>query len=276
MEQHPVPQPITSYEFRLVGDMTIKQFGKLSGFLILALIVYGINPPIALLKWFLIILFVVLGFLVAFVPFQGRPLDIWIIAFFKRIYSPTQFIWKQKNASNDSLTLGKKTATPSMISPRLDEVPMDIGTKAGQSPPPPPIQTPTSPINPPTISTTTSASKYHLPPAFPPKRGTGQKIEAKFAPGVVIPATPSFPNIIVGFVHNKDKKIIDSAILEIRESNGNPVRALKSNRLGQFQTATPLPNGDYEIEVEKEGYSFDIIKINLVGKIIPPVEIVSK
>lgn len=268
MEQHPVPQPITNYEFRLVGDMTIKQFGKLSGFLILALIVYGINPPIAFLKWFLIILFVVLGFLVAFVPFQGRPLDIWIIAFFKRIYSPTQFIWKQKNAN--------QTAAP----PRLAKTPMDIGTKAGQTPQSPLPQTQpapaTSPIKPPVAPTTTSTHKYHFPPAFPPKRGTGQKIEAKFAPGVVIPAAPSFPNIIVGFIHDKDKKIIESAILEIRESNGNPVRALKSNRLGQFQTATPLPNGNYEIEVEKEGYLFDVIKIRLGGKIIPPVEIISK
>lgn len=269
MQQHPVPQPITNYEFRLVGDMTIRQFGKLSGFLILALIVYGINPPIVFLKWFFIILFVVLGFLVAFVPIQGRPLDIWIIAFFKRIYSPTQFIWKQKSGSTGDFTSGKKTATPATISPRLDES-RQQAEKAGQPPqiPQNPQQSP-APAN-------TSANKYHFPPAFPPKRGMGQRVEAKFAPGVVIPATPSFPNIIVGFIHDKDKKIIDSAILEIRETNGNPVRALKSNRLGQFQTATPLSNGDYEIEVEKEGFLFDVIKIRLGGKIIPPVEIVSK
>lgn len=274
MQQHPVPQPITSYEFRLVGDMTIRQFGKLSGFLILALIVYGINPPIAFLKWFLIILFVVLGFLVAFVPFQGRPVDVWIIAFFKRIYSPTQFIWKQRNGSVNDLTLGKRTAAQATISPRPDES-RQQAEKAGQIPQTP-QQPPVPPVSPPAAPANTSASKYHFPPAFPPKRGTGNKIEAKFAPGVVIPAAPSFPNIVVGFIHDKDKKIIESAILEIRETNGNPVRALKSNRLGQFQTATPLPNGNYEIEVEKEGFLFDVIKIRLGGKIIPPVEIVSK
>ena len=94
MEQHPVPQPLTSYEFRLVGDMTLKQFFKLASGVILALIVYGINPP-AFIKWPLIILFVLIGVGMAFLPLEGRPLDVWIVAFFKRIYSPTQYLWKQ-------------------------------------------------------------------------------------------------------------------------------------------------------------------------------------
>lgn len=269
MQQHPVPQPITNYEFRLVGDMTIKQFGKLSGFLILALIVYAINPPITFIKWFFVILFASLGFLVAFVPFQGRPIDAWIIAFFKRIYSPTQFIYKSKTEPQINTVTSLK--------------PKDK----------PPVSTPVSqPAAAPSVSSINSGRAsasyqfetkdkktvtFNLPPVFPPKRGPGEKaVEAKFAPGIIIPAAPSYPNIIVGFIHDANKKIVDGAILEIRESNGNPVRALKSNRLGQFQIATPLPNGDYEIEVEKEGYTFNFIKIKLEGKIIPPVEIISR
>ena len=31
---------------------------------------------------------------ISFVPFQGRTLDVWIVAFIKSIYSPTQYIWK--------------------------------------------------------------------------------------------------------------------------------------------------------------------------------------
>jgi len=84
------------------------------------------------------------------------------------------------------------------------------------------------------------------------------------------------PNIIVGYVHTPNKKIIDGAIIEIRDPQGIPVRALKTNQLGQFQTATPLSNGSYEIELEKEGYTFDIIKVNFEGKTIPPIEIISK
>jgi len=39
MEQHPIPQQITSYEFKLVGEMTLKQFAKAAGGIILALLI---------------------------------------------------------------------------------------------------------------------------------------------------------------------------------------------------------------------------------------------
>ena len=31
MEQHPIPQQISSYQFKLVGDMALAQFGKTAG-----------------------------------------------------------------------------------------------------------------------------------------------------------------------------------------------------------------------------------------------------
>jgi len=40
MEQHPIPQNITGYQFRLVGDMTLKQFAMLAGGIIVALLFY--------------------------------------------------------------------------------------------------------------------------------------------------------------------------------------------------------------------------------------------
>ena len=64
--------------------------------------------------------------------------------------------------------------------------------------------------------------------------------------------------------------------MEIRDSQGNPVRAFKTNKLGQFLSATPLHPGEYEIETEKEGFEFDIIKVSLEGKILSPIEIISK
>jgi len=273
MEQHPVPQPITSYEFRLVGDMTIKQFGKLAAGIIAALIVYGINPP-GFIKWPLILLFAGIGFSMAFVPFEGRPIDIWIIAFFKRIYSPTQYIWKKK----DSIPAKTVAATPQ---PTISTA---FPTQPSPPPPPPP---PTAPppvatslpaSKPATASPPLTGSKFHLPPIPPPgpMAKAGRKIEPKFIPNTIIPTTPTLPNLIVGSIKSKQGKIIEGAILEIRDSLGNPVRAFKTNKLGQFLSATPLLNGEYEIETEKEGYQFDIIKVNLEGKILPPIEITSK
>ena len=93
MEQHPVPQQISSYEFRLVGDMTLKQFFQLAGGALTALLIYSteINPFV---KWPLIVFFSLLGAALAFLPFEGRPLEKWIVAFFKSIYSPTLYFWK--------------------------------------------------------------------------------------------------------------------------------------------------------------------------------------
>ena len=94
MEQHPVPQQISSYEFRLVGDMTLKQFFQLAGGALIALLIYSteINPFV---KWPFIVFFSLLGAALAFLPFEGRPLEKWIVAFFKSIYSPTLYFWRK-------------------------------------------------------------------------------------------------------------------------------------------------------------------------------------
>lgn len=265
MEQHPVPQPITSYEFRLVGDMTLKQFGKLATGIILALIVYGVNPP-GFIKWPLILLFVITGLAMAFVPFEGRPIDTWIVAFFKRIYSPTLYLWQSKNKNYQPPLQNKtpeiKTPTPSVPSqPIVSSAPL-------------------SPAKPPTVQPTDPRAKPIMPyiPKPPPIKNVifGRSVGPKYLTNMAIPTPPTMPNIIVGYVHTPDKKIVDGAIIEIRDDKGNPLRALKTNQLGQFQTATPLPNGGYEIELEKQGYVFDVIKVNLEGKTVPPIEIISK
>jgi len=263
MEQHPVPQPITSYEFRLVGDMTLRQFAKLASGLLLALLVYAIDPP-GLIKWFLISLFVLVGFGMAFVPYEGRPIDIWIIAFFKRIYSPTQYIWRSKDKEIPSVT---KTTVQPVASPVKENIAPLV------APVPQPVSAP--PVVPIKISTETILKAPSV--AYqPPQRRPYRRVEAIYTPGVVVPATPTLPNLLVGFVRTKESRIIEAAILEIRDMEGLPVRAFKTNKLGQFLSATPLPSGEYEIETEKEGLEFDIIKVKLTGKIMPPIEIVSK
>ena len=96
MQQHPVPQNIPEYQFRLVGDMTLKQFLELMGGVLLAYLFYASNL-IFLFKWPLALLSIFLGFALAFLPFEDRPLDQWIINLLHAIYKPTRFIWKKSN-----------------------------------------------------------------------------------------------------------------------------------------------------------------------------------
>jgi hypothetical protein len=96
MQQHPIPQNVTQYQFRLVGDMTLKQFLELAGGLLVAYLFYASNL-IFIFKWPLALFSVFVGLALAFFPLEDRPLDQWAINFIKVIYGPTRFIWQKTN-----------------------------------------------------------------------------------------------------------------------------------------------------------------------------------
>lgn len=119
MEQHAVPQDITGFKFKLVGDMTLKQFGELASGAILAYIFYASTLP-AFLKWPLVTLLGFLGFALAFLPIEERPLDVWIINFIKAIYQPTLYLWKK----NAAVTFD---APPLVRQPEPIEIKQEVG-----------------------------------------------------------------------------------------------------------------------------------------------------
>lgn len=94
MESHPIPQQISSYQFRLVGDMTLKQFFQIAGGALISIIIYSL-PIIGIIKWPFMIIFALLGVALAFLPLEDRPLERWLIAFFRSVYSPTLFSWQK-------------------------------------------------------------------------------------------------------------------------------------------------------------------------------------
>ncbi len=102
MEQHAVPQDITGFKFKLVGDMTLKQFGELAGGAILAYLFFASNWPF-FLKWPLAAFFALFGLALAFLPVEERPLDVWVINLIKAIYQPTLYIWKKGLASRPAI-----------------------------------------------------------------------------------------------------------------------------------------------------------------------------
>ena len=101
---------------------------------------------------------------------------------------------------------------------------------------------------------------------------------------VVIPIKPkqtqialtTFPNVLNGIVKDATGNYIEGVVTVIYDKEGLPVRALKSNKLGQFSGSTPLPNGTYTLELEKEGYDFDVLQIELSGQVLPPLMITAK
>ncbi len=327
MEQHPIPQQISSYQFRLVGDMTLKQFFQLAGGFLVALTFYSL-PIMGIIKIPLAAISALLGVGMAFMPLEGRPLERWIFAFFRAIYTPTEFFWKKTVNPPRFFQDEAAMPTPTSASPQqeaaLNQYLSSSIKKPGE------LNTldqaeagflrkltglfsnitkaPTSPVpaSQPLQTTTPSAHKLEVPTNNPIKIGqpNSPHLVVEEKPSVVVPSTkvtthhinpiiageeiistkqalfsidaappnpPTIPNVIVGQVVNQDRKIIEGAIMEIRDSSGRPIRALRSNKVGHFIIVTPLDSGRYDIVTEKDGYEFTPITFEAVGDIIPPI-----
>ncbi|MDD4026833.1 MAG: carboxypeptidase-like regulatory domain-containing protein [Candidatus Shapirobacteria bacterium] len=302
MEQHAIPQQISSYEFKLVGDMTLKQFLKAAGGIILAIIINS-TKMVVLVKWPLMFLFGAGGLALAFIPFEDRPLESWIISFIKAIYSPTVYIYKRKANKNWlDLDLSKNTneneedlvvqnirekRKMSVFGEKIKDSISVMGAKTAKKEEVKPIsQNPSkSPFDLKgdlkTIEIKTEEKTILTNDWRDQKTDLNLKTERLEATGSVVfgaipmPDIPDVANVVVGMATNNEGKIIDGVIIEIQDENGNPSRVLKTNSLGQFKTTTPLASGRYLIIAEKDGYNFDRVNIDLNGQIVQPVKIIA-
>lgn len=281
-QQHPIPQQISSYQFRLVGDMTLKQFFQLAGGALIALIFYAAPLP-AFIKWPVIIFSSLLGVALAFLPFEERPLEKWIVAFFKSVYSPTIYKWQKTTTSPTFFKEEAPAPSEKIIAPKgqeaLEEYLSVLPTQASA---------PLANLEKQEAEFLTKVSQIIYPgketlpepevsltavsPALK-EAGPVSGVAPTFSPESAPPSPPTQPNIIVGQVTDGAGKIVEGAILEIRDSLGIPVRALKSNKLGHFMIVTPLIAGGYQLIIEKEGYVFEPINFEAKGEIIPPIAV---
>lgn len=96
---------------------------------------------------------------------------------------------------------------------------------------------------------------------------------AIFNQDLPFPTKPTEPNKLVGMVLTPSNELINDAIVEIKDSIGNTLRAVKTNALGQFFVTTPLADGTYILETEKENTQFSPITLTLAGEPVEPIEI---
>lgn len=291
MEQHPIPQQISSYEFKLVGEMTLKQFLKAAAGIILAIIINAL-PIVGILKWPIMLIVAGAGIGIAFVPFNDRPLEAWAVAFLKAIYMPTIYLYKRgsrgmgaevdvfhKNTESakdeqkiiaykekkekvkemiESLP-GVQTAKEAEVKPKvIIEKVVDEGIKKEEE----------KEI---VREDNWRQNKANLDLKTEKLGATGSAVFGE----IPMPDIPDIPNLIVGMVTDKKGAIIEGAIVEILDEKGISVRVLKTNSLGQFRTTTPLCSGKYLIVPEKDNLDFDRVELNLEGKIVQPVKIQS-
>ena len=310
MKQHPIPQQIASYQFHLVGEMSLKQFLELIAGLIIGFIIYSLNFP-SLIKFLLIFLSVFLGFALAFLPIQDRPLDKWIISFFKAIYSPAQFIWRKKTYTQKTLQLkdqiiikkdtsfliNNQTTNKKKLKQYLETLPEKNFHQELDKQELSHLQQISQLLNPLgkqieniQINTTTGLQNNQSQPKIEPAprlhppllvestipQKLSPSVAAQFSTTLPFPSMPETANLIVGMVLTNLNKIIPGALIEIINKKGETVRALKSNKLGQFFSASPLSKGEYHIKIEHPNFKFDTINIKLKNKIVSPLKIKAK
>ncbi len=350
MNPHPIPQNVTNFQFRLVGDMTLKQFIYLATGSAIAYVLFVFLTPIyPIVAWPLLILSASLGAAFAFLPIDSRPLDLWLAAFLKAIYSPTTRIWKRNGKTfredplfNSRMSLYLSSMQPGTTSQNTSSViaaqPLSSSAIRQISKSATPTVIPKTPLSLPTIEDlgktvdlARQAQNLQLkilqtertlnqikteaqkPSAIPVDYSQqvnkilgdlqilvnqASQIRARLQPAakptesvkiaekvkVVVPAKSkqtqlaltTFPNIINGVVKDKTGNYLEGCIAVIHDKEGLPVRALKTNKLGQFTGSTPLPNGTYKLTLEKEDLIFDVLQMELSGEVLPPLMIISK
>lgn len=395
MIEHPVPQNITEYRFHLIGNMTVKQFLILLAGTGIAFLFYTTNLP-GILKWFLMIVFFGAGAAAAFVPFEERTLDQWLINFIKAIYRPTKYFWRREPdmpsffnyVPHRSSQQDKIEQTDQWLPNRQQQIqsylsslqsnqtmapdPLDVFTNQNQqindlfdqvaaasniapgetqkellkpdlqvrarplrknaqtqngNPQAAAVhssdtsgheQTKTKPVNqstvpnaetkPHTTDRDVQRGTIQVAPMStsknspqdkeidnhtqPRQNGPSQKQSyltaddttsssqssqtvqpAVFDRDLPFPSLPNEPNVLVGMVHDPEEHIIPGAIIEILDENGNTVRAMKTNTLGQFYISSPLRDGTYHLETESSNYKFPVYELHVSGETLDPVDI---
>jgi hypothetical protein len=122
---HKIPQNVTKYEGRIIGNFTAKQFiflaiGGIAAFLIF-------NSPLAqLYKIILIVVTIVISLILSIVRVQGRTTDEWMAHFFRAVNYPTQRIWRKAETPPAFLLPGyhvgrKKSNDRTMSRPELEK-----------------------------------------------------------------------------------------------------------------------------------------------------------
>ncbi|HET9946536.1 MAG TPA: PrgI family protein [Patescibacteria group bacterium] len=104
-----------------------------------------------------------------------------------------------------------------------------------------------------------------------------KKVPKQLSTSIGIPVTSDVPNLLAGIVKDPRGNILPNILVEVKDKDGNAVRAFKTNNLGQFISATPLLSGVYTISFEDPAgkQQFDSVEITATGDILLPIEVIS-
>lgn len=266
MDQHPIPRQITTFEFKLIGFMTLKQFLYLAVFTPAAYIVYRLIP-IPLINILLGICVAGFGVALAFVPIQDRPLDVFLKHFLKRLRSPTQYTYARENQPLYFLKDLYFTADPHRVVAHVESQKKlaNYLSQTQKTAPPkgPQIAQVTDMVD----KTSKEADQKDVQKAAdaaaaqPNAPEAKQKYDLKKMEAPYSLKQPFFS----GVVKNNKQIPLPGVLIYVKDDEGTVVRLLKTNPHGVFASYSPLPAGSYQIEIKdpNQGYFFDTMKVRI-------------
>lgn len=267
MEQHPLPRQITSFEFKLVGFMTLHQFIYLLVFVPMGFAIYKIIP-IPFLNALLGFIISAFGVLLAFLPVNDRPLDVFIKNLYKRLTSPTQYLYKKTNQPPSFLNETQASADSKDVAAHIDsQEKLTEYLQTQQSITEAPVD-----ISP----NTTKEADVIKEPA--PKNIATKLPQVVVKPDQITPPTTEHQPFFIGVVKNNKAKPLPEILVYVKDEKNNPVRLLKTNPNGVFATYSSLPQGEYLIDAKdpRGSYLFDTMKIQLSAANPTPFTMLSK
>lgn len=292
MENHPIPQDVTGFQFKLIGNMTVKQFAYLATGIVMGWVFLQL-PVSIFIKFPLSVVFAIFGIGLAFFPISGRPMDAMIANFIKALFRPTQFVYEKTGGqlyfpntkvsfagvapSQQKDKLKAYLETQLMQKNKIDEKENDFLMSVSSLTTTPSFIPITNPVL--NVPNANSSKIVPTPPPIvePPTQKLISPLPKNFNRNIGLPNIPESPNLITGITKDARNNALANILVEIKDKEENPVRAFKTNEFGRFASATPLINGSYTIEFEdlKGQNRFEKIIVNATGQIILPIVAIS-
>ncbi len=274
MEQHPIPRQITTFEFKLIGFMTLKQFLYIVIFAPLGFIVYMLFP-IPILNIVLAVCVGVIGVIFAFVPYNDRPFDVLLKNFWKRINSPTQYFFRKENPPiavlqnlyfvSDPHRVMAHIESQKMLSTYLANTKQTLLANQRKKAVQQVVQAPGGTLR--VQAPSKKQGLFHIP---------GLSNHEVAAPVSVTPAAKK--PFFIGVVKNNKQIPLPGILIYIKDKTDKPVRLLKTNPHGVFATYSMLPPDEYTFEMKDTNnlYFFDTMKITVAERNEKPIEFHSR
>ena len=278
MEPHPIPRQITTFEFKLIGFLTIKQFLYIALFGGLGLLVYLIFP-IPYINIALGILIALIGIAFAYIKHNERPLDVWVKNLFIRLTAPSQYFYKKNNDAPSFLS----NSVPS--DPQIINTHIDARDKINKYLHPNGIEPQEKPIP----MTHPIVEEVPLPHVSPPPQAPvfeekqppqNLEVQPSVAPSVSSTTPPSQSSdtfnqkeipYLQGTLTTSQGIKLPNIMVYVKDQSNTPIRMLKTNAGGTFVTYRPLEPGSYTIEARDLGnmYFFDRMNVQVVSSASP-------